>query len=234
MIGIIDYGMGNLKSVENAFCKLGFEVFVTAKPNELDRADRIVLSGTGAFEGAIQALRSQGWVKKIKTAIRRGKPFLGISLGMQLLFETSEENGTHEGLGIFPGKVTRIPNLKIPHMGWNRLEIRKESDIFSVRDSNDNYVYFAHSYRAEADPAYVSASTFYGTDLTAAVERDNVYALQFHPEKSGPTGIEILKRFALVQPKSLRRVVSLRKPTYGAALFFGSYYGGYVDSFPRH
>jgi glutamine amidotransferase len=250
MIGIIDYGMGNLGSVKNAFRKLGFEAFLAAEPGALERADRVVLPGVGAFEGAIRALRSRGWVRKIKAAIRRGKPFLGICLGMQLLFETSEENGIHRGLGIFPGKVTRIPDnkgsegknkgLKIPHVGWNLLELHKNSDILGARDAEGEaggrYVYFVHSYRAETEPAYVSASTFYGTALTAAVERDNVYAVQFHPEKSGAQGLEILRRFALAGRKSLppERAPQCRKPDYGAALPFGKYYGEPVDSFPRH
>jgi glutamine amidotransferase len=236
MIGIIDYGMGNLKSVTNAFRSLGCESFIASAPNELDRADRVVLPGVGAFEGAIEALRRQGWVKKIKSEIDSGKPFLGICLGMQLLFETSEENGAHRGLEILPGKVTRIPEkqgdeaIKIPHIGWNRLDFHKKSDIFDEsRDADrDTYVYFVHSYHVETDPEYVSASTFYGTDLTAAVERDNVYAVQFHPEKSGTQGIEMLRKFAALEwepRKARRKAIYEREPAFGGWAF---------DSFPRH
>ncbi|MDR3264379.1 MAG: imidazole glycerol phosphate synthase subunit HisH [Synergistaceae bacterium] len=241
MIGIIDYGMGNLRSVENAFRSLGFEVFIARAPRELDRADRVVLPGVGAFQGAIQTLKRQGWSKKIKSEIERGKPFLGICLGMQLLFEVGEENGNWKGLGILPGRVTRIPDrlasgeeIKIPHIGWNSLTIRKKSDIFgeprevSVAGDEGPCVYFVHSYHAETDPACVSASTFYGTDLTAAVEWNNVYAVQFHPEKSGAEGMKILRKFATLEPrphKALDRVSYIAAPTFG---------GWTIDSFPRH
>jgi glutamine amidotransferase len=251
MIGIIDYGMGNLKSVENAFRRLGFQSFIAAAPKELDRADKIVLPGVGAFQGAIQTLERQGWPRKIEAEIAKGKPFLGICLGMQLLFETSEENGVFRGLGLLPGKVTRIPHVsasgeevKIPHMGWNQLTLRKKSgflgepcgsDVSNASNASEQgrpYVYFVHSYRVETDPAYVSASTFYGSDLTAAVERDNIYAVQFHPEKSGAQGMEILKKFALLKSwghKSQARKTPRKTPYRTAPA-----YGGYVDSFPRH
>ncbi|MDR3231975.1 MAG: imidazole glycerol phosphate synthase subunit HisH [Synergistaceae bacterium] len=245
MIGIIDYGMGNLRSVENAFRSLGFEIFIATAPHDLDRADRVILPGVGAFQGAIQTLRRQGWSKKIKSEIERGKPFLGICLGMQLLFEVGEENGTWRGLGILPGKVTRIPDrlpsgeeIKIPHIGWNSLTIRKKSDIFGEpRETSDGpdgaanstpYVYFVHSYSAETEPGYVSASTFYGAELTAAVEWNNVYAVQFHPEKSGAQGMKILKKFATLEPRPHR---AFRGMSYVTAATFG---GWTVDSFPRH
>ncbi|MDR1623063.1 MAG: imidazole glycerol phosphate synthase subunit HisH [Synergistaceae bacterium] len=241
MIGIIDYGMGNLRSVENAFRRLDFGVFIAASPRELDRADKIVLPGVGAFQGAIETLERQGWPRKIETEIAKGKPFLGICLGMQLLFETSEENGIFQGLGILPGKVTRIPRIsasgeeiKIPHMGWNQLTLHKKSGILrgfsesngSERGCSDPYVYFVHSYRVETDPAYVSASTFYGTDLTAAVERGNIYAVQFHPEKSGAQGMKILKNFAALKSRARTRKAPYKTvPAYG---------GCFVDSVPRH
>ncbi|MDR1874492.1 MAG: imidazole glycerol phosphate synthase subunit HisH [Synergistaceae bacterium] len=239
MIGIIDYGMGNLRSVENAFRSLGFEVFIATAPHELDRAKSVVLPGVGAFQSAIRTLRRQGWPSKIRAEIARGKPFLGICLGMQLLFEIGEENGVCRGLGILPGKVTRIPDrlasgetIKIPHVGWNCLSLHKKSDIFHdggrVSESERPYVYFVHSYRVETDPACVSASTFYGTDLTAAVERDNVYAVQFHPEKSGAQGMKILKNFAMLEPKPRR---AFRGASYIAVAATG---GWTVDSFPRH
>jgi glutamine amidotransferase len=202
MIGIIDYGMGNLKSVHNAFRVMGFEAFITANPDELDRADKVVLPGVGAFESAIAELKNHGWAEKITRTIELGKPLIGICLGMQLLFEESYENGTYKGLGIFPGHVARIPDdlspdgrkLKIPQVGWNKLDMRRKSDI--LNDSGDVYVYFVHSYYAKTAPEYVSATTFYGTDLTASVERGNVYGVQFHPEKSGKRGLEILRKFA--------------------------------------
>jgi glutamine amidotransferase len=204
MIGIIDYGMGNLKSVSNAFLALGFDAFVATRPEELDRADKVILPGVGAFEGAIAELKKQGWADKIMDTVQSGKHILGICLGMQLMFETSYENGTHSGLGIFPGQVVRIPDglspdgrkLKIPQVGWNKLEVRKKSDI--LPDGGDIYVYFVHSYYVQTSPEYAAATTFYGVDLIAAAERGNVYAVQFHPEKSGENGLKILRNFALL------------------------------------
>jgi glutamine amidotransferase len=206
MIGIIDYGMGNLKSVSNAFRLLGFDAFIAAAPDELEKADKIVLPGVGAFEGAISELRRRGWADRVVASAVSGTPLLGICLGMQLLFEESRENGAHEGLGILPGRVVRIPDavlpggrkLKIPQVGWNLLEIRGHSAI--LPDSDDAYVYFVHSYYAVTEPEYVSAVTHYGSELTAAVERGNVFGAQFHPEKSGKCGLGILKRFAEAGP----------------------------------
>ncbi|MDR3165605.1 MAG: imidazole glycerol phosphate synthase subunit HisH [Synergistaceae bacterium] len=202
MIGIIDYGMGNLKSVSNAFRALGFDAFIASRPDELDRADKIVLPGVGAFEGAIAELRRGGWDERVKESARAGIPLIGICLGMQLMFEKSCENGSHSGLGLFPGHVVRIPDgfspdrkkLKIPQVGWNKLEMRKKSAILS--SSDDVYVYFVHSYYAVTEPEYVSSVTSYGVDITASVERENVFGAQFHPEKSGEHGLAILKKFA--------------------------------------
>ena len=204
MIGIIDYGMGNLKSVSNAFRALGFEAFIASRRDELRRADRIVLPGVGAFEGAIAELNRGGWGDCVRDAVASGKPLIGVCLGMQLLFEKSFENGEHEGLGIFPGSVERIPDaelpggrrLKIPQVGWNRLTTRGKSAI--LPDSGDAYVYFVHSYHAVAPEELVSAVTDYGSEITAAVERGNVFGVQFHPEKSGEVGLGILRRFAEV------------------------------------
>jgi glutamine amidotransferase len=200
--------MGNLNSVSNAFRALGFESFIASRPGELDRADRVVLPGVGAFEGAVSELRNGGWDDYVRKTVDSGRPLLGICLGMQLLFEIGHENGTHRGLGIFPGRVERIPDaaghsgkkLKIPQVGWNRLEMRKKSAI--LPGSDDVYVYFVHSYHAVAPAEYVSAVTFYGSGLTAATERGNVFGVQFHPEKSGEQGLEILRRFAEVRSAS--------------------------------
>ncbi|MDR0653418.1 MAG: imidazole glycerol phosphate synthase subunit HisH [Synergistaceae bacterium] len=202
MIGIIDYGMGNLKSVSNAFRALGFDAFIASRPDELDCADRIVLPGVGAFAGAIAELRRGGWDGRIKESAEAGIPLIGICLGMQLMFEKSYENGYHSGLALFPGHVGRIPDgfapdgkkLKIPQVGWNRLEMRKKSAILSGTD--DVYVYFVHSYYAVTEPEYVSSVTSYGIDITASVERQNVFGAQFHPEKSGECGLAILRKFA--------------------------------------
>lgn len=205
MIGIIDYGMGNLKSVSNAFRALGYGAFIASRPEELDAADKIVLPGVGAFEGAIAELRRRGWAERVIGAADAGIPLLGICLGMQMLFETGHENGTHTGLGVLPGRVVRIPDaacpgnkrLKIPQVGWNMLEIRRKSPI--LPDSG-SYVYFVHSYHAVTEPEYVSAVTRYGSELTAAVERGLVFGVQFHPEKSGECGLGILRRFAETEP----------------------------------
>jgi glutamine amidotransferase len=202
MIGIIDYGMGNLKSVSNAFRALGFDSFIAASPGELDRADRVVLPGVGAFEWAIAELVKGGWGDYVRDVASSRRPLIGICLGMQLLFETSFENGRHAGLGIFPGTVERIPDgnlpggkkLKIPQVGWNRLEMRKKSAI--LPPSDDTYVYFVHSYHVVAQAEHISAVTNYGSEITAAVERGSVFGVQFHPEKSGEHGLGILKRFA--------------------------------------
>ncbi|MDR1979503.1 MAG: imidazole glycerol phosphate synthase subunit HisH [Synergistaceae bacterium] len=246
MIGIIDYGMGNLRSVENAFRSLGFEAFIATAPRELDRADKIVLPGVGAFQSAVQTLERLEWPQKIKAEIEKGKPFLGICLGMQLLFEIGEENGICRGLGFLPGKVTRIPDvsasgeeIKIPHVGWNQLSLHRKSGILGEPGDGETapYVYFVHSYRVETDPAYVSASTFYGADLTAAVERDNIYAVQFHPEKSGEQGMKILKNFAALPPQTSKPQArkELEKKSRKAAYKTAPTYGGcFVDSFPRH
>jgi glutamine amidotransferase len=204
MIGIIDYGLGNLKSVSNAFRALGFDAFIASRPDELDRADRVVLPGVGAFEGAIAELRRGGWDGRVKGTAARGVPLIGICLGMQLLFEISYENGEHKGLGIFPGHVGRIPDaavpgrrLKIPQVGWNRLEMRKKSSI--LPQSGGAYVYFVHSYYAVTPEEYVTAVTDYGSEITAAVENASVFGVQFHPEKSGEQGLGILRRFAEFQ-----------------------------------
>ncbi len=199
MIAIIDYDAGNLKSVEKALNHLGKETLVTREAQKILAADQAVLPGVGAFGEAMEHLRRFGLVDVIREFAGSGKPFLGICLGLQLFFESSEESPGVEGLGLLRGKIKKLPGdagLKIPHMGWNSLEIMKGKRLFQGVDQGA-YVYFVHSYYLEAsDPAVVAAVTEYGTRIHAAVERDNLFACQFHPEKSSETGLRILKNFA--------------------------------------
>ena len=198
MIAIIDYGAGNLHSVKNALDFLGADNIVTGNKEEILSADKVILTGVGAFGDAMKCLEERGLVETVKTVAENGKPFLGICLGLHLLFEESEESPNVKGLGIFKGKIVKIPdngNLKIPHMGWNNIRITKDSKILK-NIGNEPYVYFVHSYYVEAeDESVVSAYTEYGQRLDIAVEQGNVFATQFHPEKSGDTGMEILKNF---------------------------------------
>ncbi len=198
MIAIIDYGAGNLHSVKNALDFLGADNIVTGNKEEILNADKVILPGVGAFGDAMKCLEESGLVETVKSAAQSGKPFLGICLGLHLLFEESEESPNVKGLGIFKGKIVKIPDngsLKIPHMGWNNIHITKDSKILK-NIGDEPYVYFVHSYYVEAeDRGVVSAYTEYGQRLDIAVERDNVFATQFHPEKSGDTGMEILKNF---------------------------------------
>lgn len=198
MIAIIDYGAGNLHSVKNALDFLGADNIVTGNKEEILSADKVILPGVGAFGDAMKCLEERGLVETVKAVAENGKPFLGICLGLHLLFEESEESPNVKGLGIFKGKIVKIPdngNLKIPHMGWNNIRITKDSKILR-NIGNEPYVYFVHSYYVEAeDESVVSAYTEYGQRLDIAVEQGNVFATQFHPEKSGDTGMEILKNF---------------------------------------
>ncbi len=198
MIAIIDYGAGNLHSVKNALDFLGVDNIVTGNKEEILSADKVILPGVGAFGDAMKCLEERGLVETVKAVAENGKPFLGICLGLHLLFEESEESPNVKGLGIFKGKIVKIPdngNLKIPHMGWNNIRITKDSKILK-NIGNEPYVYFVHSYYVEAeDESVVSAYTEYGQRLDIAVEQGNVFATQFHPEKSGDTGMEILKNF---------------------------------------
>ena len=198
MTAIIDYDAGNLKSVEKALQALGEETVITRDREEILAADRVILPGVGAFGDAMEKLHQYGLVEIIRQVVQKGTPFLGICLGLQLLFEESEESQGVPGLGILKGKIRRIPNttgLKIPHMGWNSLTLRPETRLFSGL-GEEPYVYFVHSYYLEAaDPEIVAASADYGVVIHAAVETGNVFACQFHPEKSSDTGLQILKNF---------------------------------------
>jgi len=199
MIAIIDYDAGNLKSVEKALVFLGEEVIVTRDRNTILAADKVILPGVGSFGDAMGKLKEYNLVEVIKEVARIGKPFLGICLGLQLLFERSDESPGIEGLGILKGEILRIPEkegLKIPHMGWNSLEFSGDGRLFKgIPESS--YVYFVHSYYLKAaEPEIVKATTEYSTLIHASVEKGNVFACQFHPEKSGEIGLTILKNFA--------------------------------------
>ena len=197
MIAIIDYGVGNLFSVEKAFVKLGADVIVTSDVEEIAKADKIVLPGVGAFGDCMQNLIESGLIPMILDAVATGKPFLGICVGLQILFEGSEESPGIAGLGIIKGMVKKIyaPTLKIPHMGWNSLELAATSPLFEALPKSP-YVYFVHSYYAvPEDPSVITAATEYGEQVTAAVAQRNIQATQFHPEKSGDIGLLILKNF---------------------------------------
>ena len=197
MIAIIDYGMGNLHSVQKAFDKLGAEATITNRPDAILRAKKVVLPGVGAFGDAMSHLEQHGLVDVIKQVIVRQTPFLGICLGMQLLFTESEEAPGVKGLAIFPGKVKKIivPGYKVPHMGWNNLEFGATSPLFTGL-ADQSYVYFVHSYHAvPEDPKLVTAVTPYGEPLTAAVGSGAIQGVQFHPEKSGEVGLKILQNF---------------------------------------
>jgi glutamine amidotransferase len=202
MIAIIDYGAGNLRSVQKAFKFLGFDAVITKDKDTIAAAEKVVLPGVGAFGDAMRSLDQNGLSGLIKRAIASGKPFLGICLGLQLLFEQSEESPGVAGLGIFEGSVVRIPErdrLKIPHMGWNSLDIQNKSRLFEGLTPKP-YVYFVHSFYPEpANGDIVLATTEYGSRLVVAVEKDNVIATQFHPEKSGDVGLSMLKNFAVMK-----------------------------------
>lgn len=199
MIAIIDYDAGNLKSVEKAFLSLGHEILVTRDSSEIVEAEKIVLPGVGSFGEAMNNLDHLGLVDTIKTAVHKGIPFLGICLGLHLLFEKSEEAPGIEGLSLLEGEILRIPlqeGLKIPHMGWNSLSLQHDGRLFRGI-KGEPYVYFVHSYYLKAEEErIVKAVTEYSVKIHASVEKDNVFACQFHPEKSSDTGLHILKNFA--------------------------------------
>ena len=202
MIAILDYDAGNIKSVEKALHYLGKETVVSRDPQILLNADKVILPGVGSFGQAMDNLHTYGLVPVIHEIVEKKTPFLGICLGLQLLFESSEETPGVAGLGILKGKIVKIPpaqGLKIPHMGWNSLDIRAGAKLFKGI-KNDPYVYFVHSYYLKADDeAIVAASTEYTTHIHASVERDNVFACQFHPEKSSRYGLKILENFAKLE-----------------------------------
>jgi len=204
MIAIIDYGMGNLRSVQKGFEKVGFDAVVTSDPKTLLEAERVVLPGVGAFRDCMNTLEQAGFVEPILRVIEEGRPFLGICLGLQLLFTESEEFGLHKGLNVIPGRVLRFPDgmeeageeLKVPHMGWNQLAIKRQAPIFEGIDEGTN-VYFVHSYYVKPDDDGVIASTTgYGMEFCSSIWRDNVVATQFHPEKSQEKGLAMLRNFA--------------------------------------
>ena len=199
MIAIIDYDAGNLKSVEKALIRLGEEEVVSRERETILEADKVILPGVGSFGDAMGKLREFGLDKVIYEVVEKGTPFLGICLGLQLLFERSDEAPGVKGLGILKGEILRIPayeGLKIPHMGWNSLELKNSGHLFEGLPQNP-YVYFVHSYYLKAEEEdIVKASTWYSTEIHASVEKDNVFACQFHPEKSSDTGLQILKNFA--------------------------------------
>jgi len=202
MIAIVDYGMGNLRSAQKGLEVAGHDAVITDNPDDIERADGVVLPGVGAFKDCFEGLQSRGLVEPVKRAAGSGKPFLGICVGMQLLFEESDEGGVSPGLGIFPGRVVRFPDahltgLKVPHMGWNRLArvVGRDCPILDATSASPS-VYFVHSYYPRpADESLVLATANYGFDFPAIVGRDNVYACQFHPEKSQQEGLNLLRAF---------------------------------------
>ncbi len=202
MVAIIDYDAGNVKSVEKALQFLGQETVLTRNPGKILGADRVILPGVGAFGDAMKRLEDYGLVDVIRKVVQNGTPFLGICLGLQLLFESSEESPGVQGLGILKGRILRIPEgegpdkkpLKIPHIGWNSLEFPKAGRLFEGV-LPQSYVYFVHSYYLKAEEDIVTARTRYGVSIDASVEKGNVFACQFHPEKSSETGLLILKNF---------------------------------------
>jgi len=198
VIAIIDYGMGNLASVQNAFLKVGYPTLITARPEDILAADKVVLPGVGAFGDAIHNLRQRGMDDTIRQVVERQTPLLGICLGMQLLFSQSEENGLHLGLDIIPGRVQRFDlpaDFKVPQIGWNSIVINPASRLLAGIPS-DSYFYFVHSYYVVPDDsAVVAARTDYGIDFVSAIERGALMATQFHPEKSSRLGLRILKNF---------------------------------------
>jgi len=205
MICIVDYGMGNLRSVQKALERVGYEARVTSDPKQISNASKVVLPGVGAFRDCMRNLESFNLLEPVMRSIEAGKPFLGICLGLQMLFEQSDEFGPQRGMGVLPGKVTKFPEeirdpetgqpYPIPHMGWNTVQIKKETPLFNEIESS-SYFYFVHSYYPiPEDPGDIAATTLYGIEFVCAVQRENIYAVQFHPEKSQEVGLRLLKNF---------------------------------------
>jgi len=200
-IAILDYGMANLRSVQKAFEHVGHRAAIVTEPEQIDSADRFVLPGVGAFQDAVAALRDRNLVEPILGHIRKGKPFLGICLGLQMLFEVGYEDGEHRGMGVLPGKCVRFEvdqklGLKVPHMGWNQLDVVRPSPLMCDLPPASS-VYFVHSYHVEpSDAAVIATTTDYGGSFVSSIWRDNVVATQFHPEKSQKVGLQILANFA--------------------------------------
>jgi len=201
VIGIVDYKMGNLASVINAFVKVGVVATLESDPSKLNQYDKLILPGVGAFGDAMTNLKENGMDEAVKNFATTGKPLLGICLGMQLLFESSEEFGATQGLGLIPGKVIAFNEsrfdhtLKVPHMGWNELFVQKETPIFEGLPK-EFYLYFVHSYHAVCDDAYAIGKTHYGYEFVSAVRNGNIYGIQPHPEKSHNNGLKIIENFA--------------------------------------
>ena len=201
MICIIDYGMANLRSVQKGFEQVGTHAEIVSQPGQIERADKIVLPGVGAFQDAVATLREKGFVEPVLSHIKKGKPFLGICLGLQMLFDVGYEDGEHRGLGVLKGTCVRFDvdqkqGLKVPHMGWNQLQIQRPSPI--LRDLPDGAgVYFVHSYHVQpTDKSVIATTTDYGGPFVSSIWKDNIVATQFHPEKSQKVGLQILKNFA--------------------------------------
>jgi glutamine amidotransferase len=197
LIVVVDYGMGNLRSVEKGFLKVGIEVRVTSDPRDVSNASAVILPGVGAFRDCMDNLDNLNLIGSVQKSIERGKPYLGICLGLQILFSASAEFGYTEGLDIFKGKVVKFPQsaLKVPHMGWNTVRLRKRPPVFDGIE-DERYFYFVHSYYVVSDEEdIISGTTDYGTEFTSMVWKDNIIATQFHPEKSQQLGLGILKGF---------------------------------------